>query len=103
MLIESVPIGLAKVAGFAHSQDDGLHETVKPAEYLLRRNLTKVPWSYCGLDWFQHGVLTHTLRTAEHERVVDLLVGKLHAVRQPFYDVIGFIGENLLDVLDPWC
>jgi putative ABC transport system permease protein len=39
------------------------------------------------------------LRAAEHERVIDLLIWSLHAVRQPIEDVLGLAGIYAVQVV----
>jgi hypothetical protein len=48
VVIELKAVDVAKIARFAHAQDDGFQEAVEAAEHLLRRDLREVPWADCA-------------------------------------------------------
>ena len=101
VVVEREAVDVAEVARLVDAQDHRLQEAVEAAEHLLRRHLGEIPWPDRVLDRLQQRVLADALQAAEHERVVDLLVGPLHAVRQPMDDVIGVVGIDLVDVVEP--
>src|SRR5215475_10038702 len=53
------------------------------------------------LHGFEQCILADTLRAAEHERVVEFVLGKLYAMRQPVDDVVNIIGKDFLDMVAP--
>ena len=79
-------------------------------------DLTKLlnrPSSLVGtISWKFHGptaCLTGSSRvslpmpcwSAQHQRVVDLLLRALHPVRQPLDDMVGVVGIDLVDMVEP--
>ena len=53
------------------------------------------------LDRLNDGVLADAHGAAEHQRVVDLVLGALHPVREPCDDVLKVIREYLLHEIEP--
>ena len=101
MVVEVEAIDLAEVARLVDAQDDGLDEAVETAQQFGRRHLVEIPRPDGVLDRLEHRVLADALRAAQHQRVVDLLARALHAVRQPADDVLGVVGIDLADVVEP--
>lgn len=92
---------LAEVPGLADAEDDGIQEFREASQALLWRNLLEVPRSNCVLDWFEQGILADALFTAEYQRVVDLYVWVLDAMGEPSNDMVGVVGVDIPDVVDP--
>jgi hypothetical protein len=61
----------------------------------------KIPRSNGVFERLDHRVLADALRTAQHECVVDLVGGMLHALRQPLNDMAGVIGIDLAHMVKP--
>jgi hypothetical protein len=93
--------GSPKVAGLAHVEDYGLGKSVEAAKHVLRWNLVKIPRPDCPLDGSSRVSLPDTLGAAEYKSVVNLLARPLHAVGAPLDDVVGIVGKDLADVMDP--
>src|SRR5262249_40296422 len=72
------------------------------AEHVLGRDLVEIPWADSVFDRLEQRVLADALVAAEDERVVDLLLRALHAMREPCNDVFGIMGVNLIHVFRPW-
>ena len=89
MIVEGEAVELAEVARLADAQDHRFQEAVEAAEHLLRRHLGEIPGADRVLDRLQQRVLADALLAAEHQRVVDLLVRPLHAMRAPADDMGG--------------
>jgi len=68
---------------------------------LLGGNLVEVPRSDGVFDRLQQSVLPDALHPAKHQRVIDLDLWILHALRQPGDNVIGVAGVDLAHVIHP--
>src|ERR1700733_8109988 len=101
MVVVREAVEFAHVLGFADPQHDALDEPVEAAKGLLRTCFLEVPRANGMLDRLQHGVLSNAWDAAEHQPMVDLFLRALHAMGEPFDDVVGFVGVNLPDVFDP--
>ena len=102
MIVKSVAIVFAEVARFADAQDRSFEEVVEAPHHLLWRGFPEVPWPDRVFDGLEQGVLADALRSAKDKCVVDLLVGVLHAVRQPWDDMIGVVRVDFVYMVEPW-
>src|SRR5262249_51315940 len=70
---------------------------------MRRRYLVKIPGADGMLDRLEQRILADALRSAEHEPVVDLLLGSLYPLRQPPDDMVRVPRgvEDAAHVLDP--
>ena len=101
MVIERVAVDFPKVAGFVHAQDDGLQPAVEAAHDLLGTDLLKIPRADSVPRTFHQGIFTDALRPAEHECVVDFCLRLLPPLGAPLPDVVGVVGVDLVDVVEP--
>ena len=74
---------------------------VETAEHMLRRNFLEVPRAHGAFDRFEQRVLADPLGAAEHQPVVDLLTRSLHAMGEERDDMVGVVGVDPLDVVNP--
>jgi hypothetical protein len=107
VVVEGISIDVPEIARPAHAEDDALHEPVEATQQVSGRYLGKVPRPDGVLDGLEQRVLADALRTAEHQRVINLLVRTLHAMRHPRHDVLRIGAVNRPDVFDhtvqqPW-
>ena len=101
VIVEGEAVELAEVARLADAQDHRFQEAVEAAEHLLRRHLVEIPRADRVLDRLEHRVLADALLAAEHQRVVDLLGGLLHAMRAPAHDMGRVVAVEPLDMIEP--
>jgi hypothetical protein len=97
VVVEGISIDVPEIARPAHAEDDALHEPVEATQQVSGRYLGKVPRPDGVLDGLEQRVLADALRTAEHQRVINLLVR----------DVLRIGAVNRPDVFDhtvqqPW-
>ena len=64
-------------------------------------NFVEIPRSDGVFDRLKQRILADALRAAQHQRVVDLLAGSLHPMRQPANDMRGIVGIDRVHVVEP--
>ena len=101
VIVELEAIGFAQVARLADPQDYRFQKAIEPAEHLNRRGLLEVPCSNGVLHRFKQRILADALLPAENKCVIDLLLWPLNPVREEVDDVVGFIGIDETDVINP--
>src|SRR5262249_49406998 len=94
-------VDVAKVVGLVNPQDHCSGERIESGKQVGRFDLLEVPATNRFLYCLQQRIFPDALRADEHERVVDLASWSLHAVRQPFDDVVGIIWINPMDMIEP--
>ena len=77
------PLGVTEIARLVHPQDDRFGEAIETPEQIGRNDVVEIPRSDRLLHRLQQTVLADTLRSAQHQGVIDLLLRALHPVRQP--------------------
>src|SRR5262249_26789512 len=94
-------IDVAKVARFANPQDHRLHESIEATEQMGGRYLDEVPGADGMFDRLKHCVLADALFAAEHQGVIDLVFGALHAMSEPRNNMGALGAEHVIDVIEP--
>ena len=102
MVVKLETVNLAQVARLIDAQDDGFHKAIEAPEHHLWRHLGEIPRPDGALRRLQQRVLTDALRAAKDQSVIEVLdMRLLHAPREPFDDVVGVVGIDLIDVIEP--